>query len=70
MSTTLKKGTKVKVLYTAIEGEVVRADTNSDVFGYVVAYTDPRTNESHERFFDQDDVEALPEEAPAKKEKK
>jgi hypothetical protein len=70
MGSTLKKGTKVKVLHTALQGEVVRADTNSDVFGYVVAYTDPRTKESHERFFDQDDIEALPDEEPAGKEKK
>ncbi len=51
----LTKGTPVRVVAPVITGSVVRADTNGEDFGYVVAFE--LNGEQHERFFKADEVE-------------
>lgn len=58
MKVEIKKGATVRLIQPVIEGTVLRADTNGDVFGYQVEYKD-EAGEQHERFFPADKLEVI-----------
>lgn len=46
----LPKGTPVRLVQPAIQGEIIGPETNGEQFGYRVSYTGA-DGEAHERFF-------------------
>lgn len=58
---TLKKGSKVRLVQPVIEGEVLAAETDSEQFGYRVRYKDPHSEDYHERFFPDSALEEIKE---------
>lgn len=58
MKVEMKKGDAVRLIQPVIEGTILRADTNGDVFGYQVAFKD-EAGEEHERFFPADKLEVI-----------